>query len=58
MLVTFGVGLSWASTIVNLDNTYISDVKFMKNKKTLSREEQIDCWIKYFKGEAENEQQQ
>lgn len=58
MLVTFGVGLSWASTIVNLENTYISDVKFMKNKKTLSREEQIDCWIKYFKGEAENEQQQ
>lgn len=58
MLVTFGVGLSWASAIVNLENCLISDVKFMKNQKTLSREEQIDCWIKYFKGETQNEQQQ
>lgn len=53
MLVTFGVGLSWASAIVNLENCHISDVKFMKNPKDVpSREEKINYWIKYFKGEV------
>ena len=48
----FGVGLSWASAVVDFKNVYnggISHYKTPKNK--LSREEQINYWIKQFKGE-------
>ena len=52
MLVTFGVGLSWASAIINLKKCLITDIHFFKcNKKAISRQEQIEEWIKYFKGE-------
>lgn len=52
MLVTFGVGLSWGTAIVNFRNTYNGGISFYKpTKKAMSREEQIEYWIKYFKGE-------
>lgn len=52
MLVTFGVGLSWGTAIVDFRNTYNGGISFYKpTKKAMSREEQIEYWIKYFKGE-------
>lgn len=51
MLVTFGVGLSWGTSIVNFKDAYNGGISFYKPTKTMSRQEQIDYWIKYFKGE-------
>ncbi len=52
MMVTFGVGLSWGTAVMNFKKTYNGGISFYKqNKKPMSREEQIEYWIKYFKGE-------
>lgn len=51
MLVTFGVGLSWGTSIVNFKETYNGGISFYKPTKTMNRQEQIGYWIKYFKGE-------
>lgn len=45
MLVTFGVGLSWGSAILNFENTSISDIAIYKSKKeNLNRKELIEYW--------------
>lgn len=52
LLATFGIGFSWGMAIVNLENTYIGDIKhFIIPENFPSREEQINHWIKYVKGE-------
>ncbi len=51
-LVTFGVGLSFAFSYLDIHDTYIGDIKYYKNTTNkLSREEKIKYWISYFKGE-------
>lgn len=51
MLVAFGVGLSWGSCIINIANIYNGAIRFFNRKGDhLSRQEQIDHWIKHFKG--------
>ena len=52
MMVTFGVGLSWGTCIVNFNDVVNLGVQFFKTPtKIKSRESTIDDWIKYFKGE-------
>lgn len=52
MVTTFGIGLSWASYIINLKNTANLGISLFKPKrKPLSREEQIQYWSKRFKKE-------
>ena len=51
MLVTFGVGLSWGSCIVNMKDTKNYGIEFYKCKNKLSRKEQIENWIKVFNRE-------
>jgi len=51
LLCAFGVGLSWGSAIVNLENANNLGIKFMKNKSVPTREEMTQSWIKLFKGE-------
>lgn len=49
-LTGFGVGLSWASSLLDLSDAYIGPVKLYRTpelKKT--REEKIKYWISYFK---------
>ncbi len=49
----YGNGLIAASTILNLEDTYISEVKtFKKPDYILSRDEYIDYWRKKIKGEG------
>lgn len=50
MMVTFGVGLSWGTAIVNFANSHNGGISFYKHtKKTTSGKEQVDYWIKYFR---------
>lgn len=52
MVVSFGIGLSWASYIINLKNTYNIGISLFKPTSTpLSRQEQIEYWTKKFKKE-------
>ena len=51
LLCAFGVGLSWGSSIINIENSKNLGIRFMKNKPIPTREEMTEHWIKYFKGE-------
>ena len=52
MMITFGVGLSWGTTIVDFKNVHNGGISFYEDKKEQkTRKELIDYWIKYFKGE-------
>lgn len=52
MLITFGVGLSWGTCILNLEQTYNGGIKFFQTPKNIpTREELINYWIKYYKNE-------
>ena len=52
LLSAFGVGLSWASAIININNLYNGGISyFIPPEIMLTREEQIQYWIKQFKGE-------
>lgn len=52
MLVTFGVGLSWASCLVDLSKTKNSGIRFYEPlRQEQGREEIKNHWIKRFKGE-------
>jgi len=48
----FGVGLSWASVLLDLGQTFIGPVEEYKTPDgKMTREEKIRYWISYFKGE-------
>ena len=48
----FGVGLSWASVLLDLGQTFIGPVEAYKTPDgKMTREEKIRYWISYFKGE-------
>lgn len=48
----FGVGLSWASSLLDLSDVYIGPVKLYKTPEfKMTREEKIKYWVSYFKGE-------
>ena len=52
MLVSFGVGLSAASCIVNLQDAYNGGVSLFKTPENIqSRDEQIKEWVKFIKRE-------
>lgn len=52
VLCSFGIGLSWATCLIHLRELYNGGISFYKNyEKKLDRKQQIDYWIKYFKGE-------
>lgn len=52
MLLTFGVGLSWGSSILNFQYLYNGGIQKMPiNDSIKSRAEQIKTWIQYYKGE-------
>jgi len=51
MLVTFGTGLSVASCILDLHETYNGGVQFLKATPNLqTRQELIEEWTKYVAG--------
>ena len=51
-LTGFGVGLSWASVLLDLGRTYIGPVELYTTPEgKMTREEKIKYWISYFKGE-------
>ena len=51
MLVSFGVGLSWASAIVDFSNTKNLGISLFKNPEHIpTREEMTQYWINKFKG--------
>jgi len=48
----FGVGLSWASVLLDLGQTFIGPVEEYRTPDgKMTREEKIRYWISYFKGE-------
>ena len=52
MVISFGIGLSWASYIINLKNTYNAGISLFKpTSNPLSRQKQIEYWTKKFKKE-------
>lgn len=49
-LATFGVGLSWGFALVNLEKTFIGEIRLYKTPDSkMTREEKISYWISYFK---------
>ena len=51
-LCTFGVGLSYGSAIIDLSGTKNYGIEFYKPiKEKMTRKEQIDYWIKSYKGD-------
>ena len=51
-LATFGVGLSWGFALLDLPGVRNGGVRVYKTPEDkLSRAQQIDYWIRYFKGE-------
>lgn len=53
---SFGTGLSYAFALINLSEVNNTGLDIFKPKgKVLTRQEQIEYWIKYFKGEIEDE---
>lgn len=44
-VVSFGIGLSWASVLMDLGNIYCSGIKFHTFKNIKSRQEIIQYWI-------------
>lgn len=52
MMVTFGIGLSWSSCILNLSHVRNGGITLFKPERTpLSRRQQIEYWTKKFKKE-------
>jgi len=52
MLCTFGVGLSWAGAILDFSKTFNGGIRVLETPKNIPpREELIDYWTKYFRGE-------
>ncbi len=50
LLCGYGVGLSWASAILNLDNIYCSGIRnYIYPEKIQTREEYIEYWTEKFK---------
>ena len=48
----FGVGLSWASVLLDMSQTFVGAVETYKTPEgKMTREEKIKYWISYFKGE-------
>lgn len=55
VLATFGVGLSYAFSLIDLSKTQIFGFdKYIPKTKPYTREELIQNWIKYFKGEIDD----
>ncbi len=55
VLATFGVGLSYAFSLIDLSKTKIFGFdKYIPKTKPYTREELIQNWIKYFKGEIDD----
>lgn len=54
-LVTFGIGLSWGTALVDLAKTHFGGLKtyVTPEVKKVPREQQIAKWISYFKGETD-----
>ena len=52
MLTAFGIGLSWGSCILNISDLYNGGIStYISPKDYPTREEQINYWIRYYKGE-------
>lgn len=52
LLSAFGVGLSWGAAIIKVKNLYNGGISYFKTPNNMpTREEQIEYWIKQFKGE-------
>lgn len=51
MLTTFGVGLSWGSAIININNINNLGIRIFDKKPEKNREDEIKEWINYFKGD-------
>ena len=48
----FGVGLSWASVLLDMSQTFVGAVEtYATPEGKMTREEKIKYWISYFKGE-------
>ena len=48
----FGVGLSWASVLLDMRQTFVGAVEtYVTPEGKMTREEKIKYWISYFKGE-------
>ena len=55
ILATFGVGLSYAFALIDFSETKIFGFeKYVQKNKPYTREELIQNWIKYFKGEIDD----
>jgi len=52
MLVSFGVGLSWGTSLLDLSQTKLGGIRtyVTPEEKKVSREQRIEDWIAYFKG--------
>ena len=49
-LATFGVGLSWGFCLIDMEGAYVAPIRTYKApENSLTRQEKIDYWIKYFK---------
>ena len=44
-LISFGIGLSWASAVINLDNIYCSGIKFYTFQEEDVKQKNISYWI-------------
>lgn len=54
VLCAFGVGLSWGGAALDLSGMYNGGIStYVSPKDKPTREQQIQYWIKYFKGEEE-----
>lgn len=52
MLTAFGIGLSWGSCVLNISDLYNGGIStYISPKDYPTREEQINYWIRYYKGE-------
>lgn len=52
LMCTFGVGLSWGSCIVNTNGVHNGGISIFKTPKNIpTRQEKTEYWIKYFKNE-------
>ena len=51
-LATFGVGLSWGFAILDFSGVHNGGVRVYRTPDDkMSRQEQIDYWVRYFRGE-------
>lgn len=44
-LISFGIGLSWASAVINLDNIYCSGIKFYTFPEEDNKQQLLSYWI-------------